>query len=67
MAIANSLAFLLYLSCSVILIRNFVQRNQQNSISIPIGIMTVLALIFHAADIFSSDRQDDADVIAVLE
>lgn len=52
MAIANSLAFLLYLSCSVILIRNFVQRNQQNSISFPIGIMTVLALIFHAADIF---------------
>lgn len=52
MAIANSLAFLLYLSCSVILIRNFVQRNQQSSISFPIGIMTILALIFHGADIF---------------
>ena len=46
MAIANSLAFLLYLSCSVILIRNFVQRNQQSVITFPIGIMTVLALIF---------------------
>lgn len=52
MAIANSLAFLLYLSCSVILIRNFVQRNQQRSLSFPIGMMTVLALIFHGADIF---------------
>tara|TARA_R110001583_G_scaffold173287_1_gene327270 strand:- start:119503 stop:120297 length:795 start_codon:yes stop_codon:yes gene_type:complete len=52
MAIANSLAFLLYLSCSVILIRNFVQRNQQSVITFPIGIMTVLALIFHGADIF---------------
>ena len=52
MAIANSLAFLLYLSCSVILIRNFVQRNQHGITSFPIGIMTVLALIFHGADIY---------------
>tara|TARA_R110002050_G_scaffold57423_3_gene128903 strand:- start:60139 stop:60933 length:795 start_codon:yes stop_codon:yes gene_type:complete len=52
MAIANSLAFLLYLSCSVILIRNFVQRNQQSTISFPVGITTVLALIFHGVDIF---------------
>lgn len=52
MAIANSLAFLLYLSCSVILIRHFVQRNQQGPITLPIGIMTLLALIFHATDIF---------------
>lgn len=51
MAIANSLAFLLYLSSSVILIRNFVQRNQQDSVLFPIEIMIILALIFHGSDI----------------
>lgn len=51
MAIANSLAFLLYLSCSVILIRHFVQKDQKPSVSFPIKIMIVLALIFHGTDI----------------
>lgn len=54
MTIANSLAFLLYLSCSAILIRNFVQRNQQPSRLFPVEIMIVLALIFHGTDIFYS-------------
>jgi ABC-type uncharacterized transport system permease subunit len=54
MTVANSLAFLLYLGCSVILIRDFVQRNQSVSTSFPIGIIIVLALIFHGADIFLS-------------
>ncbi len=54
MAIANSLAFLLYLCCTALLIRRFVQRDQQPaSVSLlPVGILTVLALIFHGADIF---------------
>lgn len=53
MAIANSLAFLLYLSCSAILIRGFVQRDQSSLTSaLPIGILTLLALLFHGADIF---------------
>ena len=52
MAIANSLAFLLYLCCGVILIRQFVQGNQTINGLIPISILTILALIFHAADIF---------------
>lgn len=51
MAIANSLAFMLYLCCGAILIRNFVQKNQQAR-PLPIGIVTIIALIFHAADIF---------------
>ena len=56
MAIANSLAFLLYLCCSVILIRDFVQRDQRHPITLPVGIMTILALTFHGADIFFTMR-----------
>ncbi|NQZ52953.1 MAG: cytochrome c biogenesis protein CcsA [Piscirickettsiaceae bacterium] len=52
MALANALAILLYLSCSVILIRIFVQRESDSSISLPVNLVTLLALIFHAADIF---------------
>ncbi|PHS70987.1 MAG: phosphohydrolase [Methylophaga sp.] len=52
MAIANALAFLLYLSCSVILIRRFVQPSQATSITFPIGIATIMALLFHGVDIF---------------
>ncbi len=51
MALANSLAFLLYLCCSAILIRNFVQRAQQGSVLFPVSILTIIALIAHAADI----------------
>lgn len=53
MAIANALAFLLYLCCSVILIRGFVTRDTSRPVkSLPIGIMTILALVFHAAHLF---------------
>lgn len=53
MAIANALAFLLYLSSSVILIRDFVKRDHNaNKLVLPIGILTTLALLFHAADIY---------------
>lgn len=53
MAIANALAFLLYLSSSVILIRDFVKRDHnENKLALPIGILTTLALLFHAADIY---------------
>ncbi|AUZ84010.1 cytochrome C assembly family protein [Methylophaga nitratireducenticrescens] len=53
MAIANALAFLLYLSSSVILIRDFVKRAPDtNKLALPIGILTTLALLFHAADIY---------------
>jgi len=51
MTIANSLAFMLYLCCGAILIRHFVKRDTSTQ-SLPIGIVTVIALIFHAADIF---------------
>jgi ABC-type uncharacterized transport system permease subunit len=53
MAIANALAFLLYMGSSVILIRRFVQKDQ-NAVktSIPVGIMIIMALLFHAVDIF---------------
>jgi len=51
MALANSLAFLLYLCCSVVLIRNFVQRDQQGSVLFPVSILTIVALVSHAADI----------------
>lgn len=57
MAIANALAFLLYLSCSVILIRRFVQSDSVTAISFPIGIVTILALLFHGADIFFTMQQ----------
>lgn len=53
MAIANALAFLLYLSSSVILIRRFVQKDQPAvKSSLPVGIMIIMALLFHAVDIF---------------
>ena len=52
MALANALALLLYLACSVILIRHFFQRELSDAIVLPVSIMTVLALIFHGADIF---------------
>ncbi len=52
MHIANSLAFLLYLSCSVILIRNFVNSGQQNLPSLSAGMIALLALICHGIDIF---------------
>jgi len=51
MALANSLAFLLYLCCSAALIRNFVQRDQQSSVLFPVSILTIVALIAHGADI----------------
>lgn len=51
MALANSLAFLLYLCCSVVLIRNFVQREQQSPALFPISILIIVALISHGADI----------------
>lgn len=53
MALANALAILLYLSCSVILIRRFVQRDSTESKTIfPVSLLILLALVFHAADIF---------------
>lgn len=53
MAIANAVAFLLYLCCSAILIRGFVRSEHAEArLSVPAGILTVLALLFHAADIF---------------
>ncbi|AFJ01957.1 CcsA-like protein [Methylophaga frappieri] len=53
MAIANALAFLLYLCCSVVLIRQFVKRDlNQPAAILPIGLMTTLALIFHAFHLF---------------
>jgi ABC-type uncharacterized transport system permease subunit len=57
MAIANALAFLLYLCSSVILIRRFVQKGQSKvNASIPVGIMVIMALLFHATDIFFTMR-----------
>lgn len=53
MAIANALAFLLYLCCSVILIRGFVKHDPQHSASVlPVGLLTILALIFHGSHLF---------------
>ena len=52
MALANALALLLYLACSTILIRHFFQRELSDVIVLPVSLMAVLALIFHAADIF---------------
>lgn len=58
MAIANSLAFLLYLGCSAMLIRRFVQRDQQAPpISIQVGTLTILALLFHGTAIFFTMQQ----------
>lgn len=53
MALANALAILLYLSCSVILIRLFLQKSDTStSPFLSAGILALLALIFHASDIF---------------
>lgn len=53
MALANALAFILYLGCSAILIRRFVKADISSvQPAIPVGILIVLALLFHAADIF---------------
>jgi len=53
MALANALAILLYLSCSVILIRLFLQKSKSNTPNlVSTGILALLALIFHASDIF---------------
>jgi len=59
MAIANALALLLYLLCSIILIRHFIQREQGDVIAMPISILTVLALIFHGTDIFFTMKAAD--------
>lgn len=56
MAVANLLALSLYLLCSVILIRRFIQREHSDSTLLPVGLLTVLALIFHATDIFFTMR-----------
>jgi hypothetical protein len=58
MALANSLAFLLYLGCSAMLIRRFVQQGQTPAaLSIPVGILTILALLFHGTGIFFTMQQ----------
>lgn len=58
MAIANSLAFLLYLGCSAMLIRRFTQREQKlSAMAIPVGILTTLALLFHGSGIFFTMQQ----------
>lgn len=52
MAIANALAFLLYLSSSAILIRRFAQPDSSTvKASLPVGILIIMALLFHATDI----------------
>lgn len=70
MALANSLAFLLYLCCSVVLIRDFVQRDQQRSILFPVSILTIVALVAHGADIFFTMKSAggwDLRLFATLE
>ena len=52
MHIANALAFLLYLSASVILVRNFVSSGQHRLPSLSAGMIALLALICHGIDIF---------------
>jgi ABC-type uncharacterized transport system permease subunit len=52
MALANSLAFLLYLACTATLIRQFVQSTNSVGKTLPIGILTILAILFHTAAIF---------------
>lgn len=57
MAIANALAFLLYLCSSALLIRRFVQPEAATvARTIPVGIIIILALLFHATDIFFTMR-----------
>jgi ABC-type uncharacterized transport system permease subunit len=52
MAIANALAFLLYLGSSVILIRRITHKSTQPPpLQLPLGIMVVLALVCHTVDI----------------
>ena len=63
MAIANSLAFLLYLCCGAILIRHFVQRTSKSILLLPIGLLTIIALVFHASDIsFTMKAADGWDL-----
>jgi ABC-type uncharacterized transport system permease subunit len=57
MAIANSLAFILYLGCSAMLIRGFVHRDQKQATSIPVGTLSILALLFHGTGIFFTMQQ----------
>jgi ABC-type uncharacterized transport system permease subunit len=53
MALANALAIVLYLCCSVILIRRFAQRDSTESNTLfPVNLLILLALVFHAVDIF---------------
>jgi ABC-type uncharacterized transport system permease subunit len=56
MALANSLAFLLYLACTATLIRQFVQNNNTVGKTLPIGVLTILAILFHSAGIFFTMR-----------
>jgi ABC-type uncharacterized transport system permease subunit len=57
MAIANALAFLLYLGSSVILIRRFVKKQPATTtIQLPLGIMVILAILFHTVDIVFTMR-----------
>ncbi len=52
MALANALAIMLYLSCSAILIRRFLNKDPAfDNTLIPANILAILALIFHASDI----------------
>lgn len=53
MALANALAILLYLGCSVVLLRQFLQKpNLTTSNRVSTHILALLALIFHATDLF---------------
>lgn len=56
MALANSLAFLLYLACTATLIRQFTQSKNTVGNTLPIGILTILAVLFHTAGIFFTMR-----------
>lgn len=57
MALANSLAFLLYLACTATLIRQFVQSKNTVGKTLPVGILTILAILFHTAGIFFIMRE----------
>ncbi len=51
MAIANALAFLLYLCCGALLIRNFVHSSSPRA-PLPVNLLIIITLIFHGADIY---------------
>ncbi len=57
MALANSLAFLLYLACTAILIRQFVQSTNTVGQTLPVGMLTILAILFHSAGLFFTMRE----------